>query len=294
MSNSSGTRRLSRALSCALAAVLLTLTAPLESAHAATTCTTPAVSNYHVDGNGQLRRWSHSGPLTGSATWYQSVIDPTWGGITTFSGGDGVLFTISGSGALRWHKDNNYNGTGGPSWHPNSGATIGSGWSGFSRVMGGGDGTIYAVAPDGKLYWYRYLGTAGEVNWVSSQGRLIGTGWGGFQRIAPSGKGVLYGVTSGGDLRWYRHLDPLGGNPTWANGGTGTTVGIGWAGFTRLASFGAGILLARNSTGTLFWYRHLDPLGGSFNWANDGEGTSQGTGWNNSQILADVTGCRET
>jgi hypothetical protein len=250
---------------------------------------------YHVDGHGQLRRWSTSGPLTGSATWSQSMINQTWGATTnTFSGGDGVIFTITASGNLLWHKDNNFNGSGGPSWHANSGATIGTGWSQFDVVLGGGDGVIYAIKPDGRLYWYRYLGTAGEVNWVSATGSQIGTGWNGFPRLTTSGNGVLYGVTSNGLLRWYRHLDPFGGTSSWANGGIGVTVGSGWAGFTRLSSFGAGILLARNSTGTLFWYRHLDPLGGTITWANGGSGTALGIGWNNNRVVGDVTGCRAT
>ncbi|MER5176812.1 hypothetical protein ABT009_00265 [Streptomyces sp. NPDC002896] len=276
-------------------AAVFTLSAPGTPAHAATTCTDPAVSNYHVDDNGKLRRWTHGSPMTGNATWNQTVISPTWSATKTFSGGDGVIFTITPSGALLWHKDNNYDGPNPADWHPNSGSVIGTGWSSFTTVLGGGDGVIYAMASDGKLYWYRYTGAAGQVSWANNaMGRQIGTGWNSFQRIAASGNGVLYGAAANGQLRWYRHLDPTEGSASWANNGTGVTVGTGWGGFTKLASFGAGILLARNSTGTIFWYRHLDPLGGTTTWANGGAGTALGTGWNDTEIVADVTGCRAT
>ncbi|MBA4860310.1 hypothetical protein H1V43_02705 [Streptomyces sp. PSKA54] len=253
------------------------------------------MSNYHVDENGKLRRWTHSSPLTGNATWNQTVISPAWSATRTFSGGDGVIFTITPSGSLVWHRDNNHDGSGGAEWHSQSGSVIGTGWSPFTTVLGGGDGVIYAVASDGRLFWYRYMGTDGQVSWANNgAGRQIGSGWGGFLRIAASGNGVLYAVLQNGQLRWYRHLDPGNGTSSWANNGAGATVGSGWGGFTKLASFGAGVLLGRNSTGTIFWYRHLDPLGGTTTWANGGSGTGQGTGWNDTEIVADVTGCRAT
>ncbi|MGW1029910.1 tachylectin-related carbohydrate-binding protein [Streptomyces sp. NPDC002577] len=279
-------------------AALCTLIAPGVPAHAdrAVTfaCTTPAVSNYHVDGNGQLRRWADNAPLTGNGSWNQAVISTSWNATKTFSGGDGVIFTISPAGDLFWFKDNNYNGTGGAT-DLGSGKKIGfGGWDAYTTVIGGGDGVIYAVTPDGRLFWYRYLGTAGELSWVQFTGRQIGTGWNSLQRIAASGNGVLYGVTTNGLLRWYRHLGASTGTATWANNGAGLTIGSGWGGFTHLASFGAGVLLTRNSTGTLFWYRHLDPLGGGVTWANDGVGVARGTGWNDNALVTDVTGCRAT
>ncbi|MEV6103435.1 tachylectin-related carbohydrate-binding protein [Streptomyces sp. NPDC051940] len=294
MPHTNRTRRLSRTGWSALLAALFTFTAPGAPAQAATSCTTPAVSNYHVDSNGKLRRWSNSAPLTGGNAWSQVVISPTWTAARTISGGNGVIFTITETGDLVWHHDNKYDGSGEADWDPNSGSVIGTGWSSFTTVVGGGDGVIYAVSQDGKLYWYRYLGSTGQFSWANDgRGVQIGAGWNGL-RIAASGNGVLYTVPEGGQLRWYRHLDPLGGRPGWANGGLGVTIGSGWGAHTRLASFGAGVLLARNSTGTMFWYRHLDPVGGAANWANGGVGLGLGRGWNDSELVADVTGCRVT
>jgi hypothetical protein len=229
MPHTERTRRRPRYAWSALVAVLLTLVVPASAAYAATTCTQPSVSNYHLDGSGQLRRWAYSAPFTGTGTWTQALISPTWTAARTFSGGDGVIFAITGSGNLLWYKDLNFNGTGGANWDPHSGSQIGAGWSQFPTVIGGGDGVIYAVTSDGRLIWYRYTGTAGEVSWANNaNGRQIGTGWNAFTHIVASGNGVLYGVTSAGYLLWYRDLDPLGGAATWANNGAGKTLGTGW------------------------------------------------------------------
>ena len=51
------------------------------------------------------------------------------------------------------------------------------------------------------------------------------------------------------------------------------------------------VVFGRTATGEMRWYRHLDPLGGPADWAGSGTGTAEGTGWNDSQVTADVTGC---
>src|SRR5205807_675249 len=38
---------------------------------------------------------------------------------------------------------------------PNEGNVIGTGWNGFTHVIAGGDGVLYAVEPNGDLLWYR-------------------------------------------------------------------------------------------------------------------------------------------
>jgi hypothetical protein len=268
--------------------------APSTPAHAVTQCE-PAVSLYHVDDNSQLRRWPHNDALGGGPGWRHSLIDQSWRDPNTISGGSGVIFTITGGGSLLWHKDNKFNSVEDVmDWHPESGSPVGVGWQAFSTVIGAGNGVLYGIKPDGDLHWYRYTGSNGSWSWAPGSGRQIGIGWDAFPRVGSSNNGVLYGVTSTGLLRWYRHLDPDGGTALWDNGGYGVTVGTGWAGFTRLASFGGGVLLARNSTGTILWYRHLDPLGGAANWANSGRGKALGTGWNNGPLVADVMGCRAT
>jgi len=287
--------RIFRITWAAFAATLFTVLGTAVSAQAVTvTCTTPSVALYHLDGSGQLRRWSYPAPLTGGGAWSQAMISSSWGGDNTISGGDGVIYAISSTGALRWYKDNNFNGSGGANWHSSSGSVIGSGWTIFSRVLGAGNGVIYGMEPNGTLRWYRHLGPNADPTWAAGSGSVIGSGWNIFASMVSSGNGILYGVATNGDLRWYRHLDPLGGTSSWANGGSGVTVGSGWNAFTRIGSFGAGVLLGRDGVGNLLWYRHLEPLAGSDSWANSGVGISQGTGWSNSQLVGDVTGCKAT
>lgn len=259
------------------------------SAMAAVTCDTPNVAMYHVDALAQLRRWDYASPLDGSSGWAEQSIGSGWGGVNVVSGGSGVLYTIDASGKLRWYKDNDF--TGGPaSWDPASGSVIGTGWGGFGTVVSGGQGVIYAVDSSGNLHWYRYLGNGSPV-WASNSGTVIGSGWNAPSKIVAGGAGIIYTVDSSGGLWWYLDQDPMGGAALWANSGIGKQIGSGWSGFTGIGSMGGGVLFARDTTGRADWYRDTDPLGGSSSWANGGIGVSEGTGWDNNQVITDVTGC---
>jgi hypothetical protein len=259
------------------------------SAMAAVTCDTPNVAMYHVDALAQLRRWDYASPLDGSSGWAEQSIGSGWGGVNVVSGGSGVLYTIDASGKLRWYKDNDF--TGGPaSWDPASGSVIGTGWGGFGTVVSGGQGVIYAVDSSGNLHWYRYLGNGSPV-WASNSGTVIGSGWNAPSKIVAGGAGIIYTVDSSGGLWWYLDQDPMGGAALWANSGIGKQIGSGWSGFTGIGSMGGGVLFARDTTGRVDWYRDTDPLGGSASWANGGTGVSEGTGWNNTQLITDITGC---
>jgi hypothetical protein len=273
----------------ALGTVLAAIGLAGPSAQAAVTCDLPSVAMYHVDALSQLRRWSYAAPLDGSSAWTQQVIGSGWGGLNVVSGGDGVLYAIDAAGSLRWYKDDNFTG-GVPAWDPASGSLIGSGWAGFSTVVSGGQGVIYAVDASGNLHWYRYLGGGSSV-WAANSGTVIGTGWNRPSKIVAGGSGVIYTVDSSGVMSWYMHQDPLGGTAPWANAGVAKQIGSGWSAFTRIGSAGGGVLFARDTTGRLDWYRHADPLGGSGLWANRGFGVGEGTGWNDSQAVTDVTGC---
>ncbi|HEV2639637.1 MAG TPA: tachylectin-related carbohydrate-binding protein [Actinocrinis sp.] len=264
--------------------VVASATGPTE------TCTTPSVPMYHVDALGSLDRWSFAAPLTGKPGWTEHSIGSGWAGLDVISGGDGVLYTIDSSGALHWYSDGAYAG-GGSDWAPNGGAVIGTGWGGLRTVISGGDGVFYSVDSAGNLRWYRDLSMNGTADWASNSGTVIGTGWGSARLVAAGGNGVIFAVQPSGTLSWYRHLSPLGGAATWANGGNGATIGSGWGGFTQLASMGGGVLLARGPTGTVSWYRDTDPLGGTHSWANGASGISEGTGWSNTQLVTDISGC---
>lgn len=287
-------RRLSL-LGAALAVAAIAATSTSTNAQASATgptetCTTPAVSMYQVDSTAQLVRWGFSAPLTGKPGWAGEIIGARWSGLDVVSGGDGVIYTIDSSGNLRWYSDGDYAG-GAPDWASNSGALIGTGWNVFRTVISGGDGVFYGVDAAGNLHWYRNLSTNGAVSWAPNSGKIIGTGWNGPVLLAAGGDGVIFAVAPSGTLTWYRHLDPMGGSVSWANGGNGAAIGSGWAAFTRLASMGGGVLLARDQQGILWWYRDTDPLGGTFSWARGGNGIPEDSGWSNNQLVTDIDGC---
>lgn len=259
------------------------------SATAAVTCNTPSVAMYHVDALAQLRRWSYPSPLDGGSGWTEQQIGTGWGGLNIVSGGGGVLYSIDPAGNLRWYKDEDFSG-GAASWNPASGSVIGTGWGGFSTVISGGQGVIYAVDASGGLHWYRYLGSGSPV-WAANSGAVIGSRWNGASRIVAGGSGLIYTVDSSGGLLWYQHQDPLTGTPAWSNGGIAKRIGSGWSGFTDIGSVGGGILYARDATGRVNWYRDTDPLGGSASWADNGGGVGEGTGWDDDQLITDITGC---
>lgn len=284
-------------LSTALMATALALTtattavAQTAATTATVTCTTPSVAMYHVDASAQLRRWSFASPLDGTPGWTQQMIGTDWSGLNVVSGGDGTLYTVDQSGNLRWYSDGNYAAGGGSAWNSASGSVIATGWNMYSKVFSGGGGVLYAVDSVGDLHWFRDLAMNGTTSWAPGSGDVIGNGFDTPTLIFAGGSGVIYAVTSSGALDWYRHLDPTGGSVSWANSGYAAQIGTGWSGFTQMASMGGGILMARDSTGTVWWYRDADPLGGTATWANQGVGIAEGTGWSDSQLVTDVSGC---
>lgn len=96
----------------------------------------------------------------------------------------GELYGVEPNGDLRWYR---YDGSGGhgespADWAANSRNMIGNGWAGFKFLCGGGDGVLFAVEPNGDLYWYKYLGNGesdptGSTGWHPRSGTKIGHGW---------------------------------------------------------------------------------------------------------------------
>ena len=101
------------------------------------------------------------------------------------SGGSGRIFAVKPSGDLLYYRYEG-NGQSDPSgatgFDPNSGNQIGNGWQGFSRLLGGGDGVIFAVKPNGDLLYFKYIG-AGEsdpsaaTGFDPNSGNQIGNGF---------------------------------------------------------------------------------------------------------------------
>jgi|SRR5215217_3979912 len=109
--------------------------------------------------------------------------------------------------------------------------------SGLPRV-----GTIFGIAPDGDLHWYRYGGQgeddpSGSLGWHANSGNPIGNGWQGMRHVfggssdADGFHGVVYGVDRDGFLHWYAYdghgeRDRSGALGWRAN--SGNVVGNGW------------------------------------------------------------------
>lgn len=263
-------------------------------ANSQVSCITPYADVDQVNGSGAFVRWNTASPLSATQTWTSQSIGSGWSGLTVFSGGDGVVYTIDSAGKLHWYNEQNHAVGGGANWAAASSAVIGTGWGGFAQVVSNGGGVIYALDRSGNLHWYRYTGSNGSTSWASGSGAVIGSGWGGFSRIVAGGGGIIYALDASGNLRWYMHADPLRGSAVWAAGGSGVLIGTGWQQYSRFGSIGAGIIYAVDASGNLLWFRHLDPLGGTATWVNGGAPQKVSSGWAATQIIPDVTNCIAT
>jgi hypothetical protein len=131
---------------------------------------------------------------------------------------------------------------------------VGNGWQSFAQILGGGNGVIYAIAPDGTLMWYRHAGFAtGDARaWAGP--KKIGSGWNSFKHVFSAGAGAIYAITHDGKLMLYRHLDPMNGEFRWSGP---TQVGVGWQNFAQVFSTGNGVIYTLTPEGKLSYYRHL-------------------------------------
>ena len=210
----------------------------------------------------------------------------------------GRIFAVRPNGDLLWYRytgDGTADHSGATGWLPNSGNAIGRGWGGFQHLLGGGDGVVLGVQPDGALLWYQYSGDGtadqtGATGWDPGSAAPIGRGWQNFRHLfmlpkEGHGTGItVFAVAQNGDLLWYRYTgqgepDPTGGTGWDPN--SGNVIGNGWAGFQRIVGTGAGIF-AITGNGDLLWYRydgHGEPdRSGATGWAPN-SGNPIGNGW---------------
>jgi len=239
---------------------------------------------YTIPADGNLRWFHHRGRMDGTVSWANGGILKNVGTgwsepIKVFSGGDGVVYTITSDGILRWYRHNG-RFTGTFDWANNLGIQVGSGWGVFQHVFSGGDGVIYGIKPDGSLHWYRHEGRLdGSFKWASNSGAQVGTGWTIFQHVFGSGDGVIYAVGLDGNLHWYRHDGRFDGSFKWASN-SGAQVGTGWISpnLKQVFSGGDGIIYVVRDSGELAWYRHKGWLTGANSWVSN-FGKPIGSGW---------------
>ena len=159
----------------------------------------------------------------------------------------------------------------------------------FIRLIGGGNGVIYAIQADGRLLWYRHAGWATvSSSWANSGiARQIGTGWSSFVTVLAGSNGTLFGLRPNGDLIWYRYVvsDWNTGAGSWA-ANSGSRIGNGFTSFSRLFGGYDGVIWGVAGNGDLHYFRYnrTDGTTGSGAWTSRGK---VGNGW---QAMSDLVG----
>lgn len=142
---------------------------------------------YRYDGNGEEDPSGRTGWAPGSG----NTIGNGWEHFQILFSAGGALLGVEPNGDLRWYA---YVGqgaedrSGNTGWSANSGNVIGHGWNRFSKIVGdlsdhdGLGQEIYAIEPNGNMFWYKYMGDgrsdpAGSVGWHPNSGNQIGRGW---------------------------------------------------------------------------------------------------------------------
>jgi hypothetical protein len=137
-------------------------------------------------------------------------------------------------------------------------------------------GTIYAIKPEGGLFWYQDAdrqgqnGAQAERGWAAGSGNQISYGWEQFRHVFPARDGIFYAVTPEGTLLWYQDTDRQGQNGAqaergWAPG-SGNRISYGWEQFRHVFSTGSGFqyighIYAITHDGRMRWYKDTDRQG---------------------------------
>lgn len=123
------------------------------------------------------------------------------------------------------------------------------------RLVGGGNGIIYAVQADGTLGWLRHFGwKTGSGGWANhGTPRPIGNGFHQFEWVGAAYDGTIYGLTGDGNVYLYRYVlrDPNTGVGYWQNHGVGVRVASGWT-FPRVFGGPDNVLWTVDEQGRLY------------------------------------------
>ena len=59
---------------------------------------------------------------------------------------------------------------------------IATGWGNLTQVFSAGEGIIYTITPDGKLWWFKHTGFInGKATWEGPKN--VGRGWKSFKHV---------------------------------------------------------------------------------------------------------------
>ena len=176
--------------------------------------------------------------------------------------------------------------------------------SGLPRV-----GTIFGIAPNGDLHWYRYNGhgesdVSGALGWDPNSGNRIGNGWQNFLHVMGCGDGVILAIQPNGDLLWYRYDGNGEDDPSGALGwhpNSGNPIGNGWQGFRhvfvtpREGRFNTSRLTVYGvmQNGDLLWYSYdgdgESDISGAQGW-HPNSSNPVGNGWQGFLRIAGIGG----
>ncbi|MEQ1503882.1 MAG: tachylectin-related carbohydrate-binding protein [Myxococcota bacterium] len=189
---------------------------------------------FAVGGDGTLYGYRHDGYLYGSGEWTGGTpLRYDWAYPVTIGGGDGVVYAIDYDGTLVWYRCSDLDHAEDPAtWTGPS--VVGWGWGQFAKVVSTGNGTLYAMLPNGDLWVYHHDGFwSGASAW--SDIRKVGTGWQMFEHLVGLDNDALIGVMPDGTVWWYHHLGRSSGSgqsfqhEVWEGP---LQLGGGWAGMT--------------------------------------------------------------
>jgi hypothetical protein len=230
----------------------------IPAAMANVTPNVAGASFYAVTTDGALLWYRHDGFVNGETRWKGPVnVGSGWQSFRKIvSAGDGIVYGIGTDGSLRWYRQNDVAdaatspvpvalGAGGgvrsrfgatqivsaPS-HWTGPNVVGSNWGHFVHVFSTGEGVIYAVDPQGKLWWYKHRGyLTGTQDWEGP--KQVGNGWAGFKKVFSPSEGYIYALTQGGELLWYQHQGYQDGSVRWRGP---TAVGATWGDYAFIFS----------------------------------------------------------
>jgi hypothetical protein len=214
-------------------------------------------SFYGVTPDGALLWYRHDGFVYGEPRWKGPVrVGSGWQSFTKIiPAGDGVLYAIGVDGSLRWYRHQDVadpapegaallTGSGisrGPRiagrpitapshWlGPN---VVNGNWGHFVHVFSTGEGVIYAVDPQGKLWWYKHKGyLTGSQEWDAP--KQVGEGWAGFKKVFSPSEGYIYAQQPSGEMLWYQHLGYQDGTVRWRGP---TAIGAAWGDYALIFS----------------------------------------------------------
>ncbi|NJO13469.1 MAG: hypothetical protein HC872_08390 [Gammaproteobacteria bacterium] len=173
-------------------------------------------SFYAVAQDGALLWYRHDGFVNGEPRWKGPVkVGSGWQSFKkVVAAGDGVLYGVGTDGSLRWYRHNDVAdpAAAAPKW--TGPQVVGSSWGHFVHIFSTGEGVIYGVDPQGKLWWYKHRGyLTGTQDWAGP--KQVGTGWAGFKKVFSPSEGYIYALTQAGELLWYQHQGYQDGTVRW-------------------------------------------------------------------------------